>query len=245
MSRSHPAGRAPPPAGGGKFRATVRVRARSGGAPADWAPRPRCGRERGQADRAKQGPDVPVPRRIRGAGSNRRRAGWRCSFSASPRANGGWIPRAGRAARRGGRDWKVISPLKNRSSWPANGLFGRRAPLATVFTSPCSSVNQWTIRLVSVSRVRRMRMACVDCMTGSSGNPGELAMENPENWKNCDDAAVSIQAALPNLSMKPLILAVFSAFIGIASAEEAKVDIALQWQGSHRLDAENPRLQGG
>lgn len=53
---------------------------------------------------------------------------------------------------------------KKRSSWPAKGLFGRRAPLATVFSKPKSSAIQWAIKLVSVSRVRRMRMARVDCM---------------------------------------------------------------------------------
>lgn len=40
--------------------------------------------------------------------------------------------------------------------------------------------------------------------------------------KNCVMTAVLIQAALPNPSMKPLLIAVFSAFIGIASADEGK-----------------------
>lgn len=54
-----------------------------------------------------------------------------------------------------------ISPEKNRSSFPANGLFGLSAPFATVFTNPSLSVNQCTIRLVSVSRVERINMAVV------------------------------------------------------------------------------------
>jgi len=51
-----------------------------------------------------------------------------------------------------------ISPPKNKSSFPENGLFGRRAPRATVLIKPTSAVNQCVIKLVSVSLVRRVRM---------------------------------------------------------------------------------------
>jgi len=34
-----------------------------------------------------------------------------------------------------------ISASKNKSSFPANGLLGRRAPLATVWTQPNDSVH--------------------------------------------------------------------------------------------------------
>ena len=61
---------------------------------------------------------------------------------------------------------KVISAPKNKSIRPAKGLLGRRAPLATVFTKPCEAVNQWTIKLVSVRRVRRVTIATVGCTMG-------------------------------------------------------------------------------
>lgn len=50
-----------------------------------------------------------------------------------------------------------ISASKNKSSRPANGLFGRRAPRATVCTTPMVSVHHETIRLVSLSRLLRRR----------------------------------------------------------------------------------------
>src|SRR5881397_2315889 len=54
-----------------------------------------------------------------------------------------------------------ISASKNKSSFPANGLFGRRAPLATVWMQPNDSVHHETIRLVSLSLRLRKRMAAV------------------------------------------------------------------------------------
>src|SRR5436309_13962457 len=54
-----------------------------------------------------------------------------------------------------------ISASKNKSSFPANGLFGRRAPLATVWMQPNDSVHHDTIRLVSLSLRLRNRMAAV------------------------------------------------------------------------------------
>src|SRR5256885_16126836 len=54
-----------------------------------------------------------------------------------------------------------ISVSKNRSSLPANGLFGRRAPFAAVWMQPNESVHHETIRLVSLSFRFRRRMAVV------------------------------------------------------------------------------------
>jgi hypothetical protein len=60
-----------------------------------------------------------------------------------------------------------ISASKNRSSLPANGLFARRAPLATVCTQPNEFVHQWMIRLVSLSLRLRSKMAVVLSMAVS------------------------------------------------------------------------------
>src|SRR3954462_1811142 len=54
-----------------------------------------------------------------------------------------------------------ISASKNRSSFPANGLLARRAPLAAVWMQPNDSVHQETIRLVSLSLRLRSKMAAV------------------------------------------------------------------------------------
>src|SRR5947199_5851396 len=54
-----------------------------------------------------------------------------------------------------------ISASKNKSSFPANGLFARRAPLATVWMQPNDSVHHETIRLVSLNLRFRNRMAAV------------------------------------------------------------------------------------
>jgi hypothetical protein len=54
-----------------------------------------------------------------------------------------------------------ISASKNKSSFPANGLFARRAPFATVWIHPHDSVHHETIRLVSLNFRLRNRMAAV------------------------------------------------------------------------------------
>src|SRR5437588_5085977 len=54
-----------------------------------------------------------------------------------------------------------ISVSKNKSSFPANGLFARRAPLAAVWMQPNDSVHHETMRLVSLSLRFRRRMAAV------------------------------------------------------------------------------------
>src|SRR5437762_14113132 len=54
------------------------------------------------------------------------------------------------------------SASKNKSSFPANGLLGRRAPLAIVWIQPNDSVHHDTIRLVSLNFRLRRRMAAVD-----------------------------------------------------------------------------------
>src|SRR5205809_6082114 len=54
-----------------------------------------------------------------------------------------------------------ISASKNRSSLPANGLFGRRAPRATVWMQPNDSVHHELMRLVSLSLRFRSRMPVV------------------------------------------------------------------------------------
>jgi hypothetical protein len=53
------------------------------------------------------------------------------------------------------------SASKNKSSYPANGLFGRRAPLAIVWIQPNDSVHHEMIRLVSLNFRFRNRMAAV------------------------------------------------------------------------------------
>lgn len=68
---------------------------------------------------------------------------------------------------------QMMSALKKRSSLPVNGLFGRSAPLATVLMMPCDCVHQVTMRLVSVSLVRRRRMA------------GEFSTEGNEKEGRC------------------------------------------------------------
>src|SRR5437773_3832727 len=54
-----------------------------------------------------------------------------------------------------------ISASKNKSSFPENGLLGRRAPLAIVWIQPNDSVHHETIRLVSLNFRLRSRMAGV------------------------------------------------------------------------------------
>src|SRR5476651_2211114 len=64
-----------------------------------------------------------------------------------------------------------MSASKKRSRRPANGLFGRRAPFATVLIKPWLSVSQVTIRLVSLSLLRRSRIAAEDsisCVDGAT-----------------------------------------------------------------------------
>lgn len=53
--------------------------------------------------------------------------------------------------------------VEKRSSTPAKRLFGRSAPFTTVFSRPESRVNHETMRLVSLNRVFRSRMASVVC----------------------------------------------------------------------------------
>src|SRR6267143_6310384 len=53
------------------------------------------------------------------------------------------------------------SASKNKSRRPANGLFGRRAPRATVWITPIESVHQETIKLVSLNRLFRRRIPLV------------------------------------------------------------------------------------
>src|SRR5438045_7296380 len=54
-----------------------------------------------------------------------------------------------------------ISASKNRSSFPANGLFARRAPFAAVWIQPNDSVHHEMMRLVSLSFRFRKRMPVV------------------------------------------------------------------------------------
>ena len=54
-----------------------------------------------------------------------------------------------------------ISVSKNKSSFPANGLFARRAPRATVWIHPNDSVHHEMMRLVSLSFRFRSKMAAV------------------------------------------------------------------------------------
>src|SRR5438270_13136618 len=59
-----------------------------------------------------------------------------------------------------------ISASKNRSNFPANALFARRAPLAAVWMQPNDSVHHETMRLVSLSFRFRSKMAVVLSMGG-------------------------------------------------------------------------------
>jgi hypothetical protein len=54
-----------------------------------------------------------------------------------------------------------ISASKNKSSFPANGLLGRRAPLAIVWIQPNDSVHHEMIKLVSLNFRFRNRIATV------------------------------------------------------------------------------------
>ena len=124
--------------GVGKFRASGPIRVQSGAAPAGWEPWRRGGRARG-----------PAGREVRGPGCSGFHGGFQELAAIGGEQGGGIVvPRVPRASRRMNTSrkacnsprragWKVISPLKNKSSCPANGLFGRRAPLATVLIKPC------------------------------------------------------------------------------------------------------------
>src|SRR5947209_4633405 len=61
-----------------------------------------------------------------------------------------------------------ISASKNRSNFPANALFARRAPLAAVWMQPNDSVHHETMRLVSLSFRLRSRIAVVLSIGGSN-----------------------------------------------------------------------------
>jgi hypothetical protein len=54
-----------------------------------------------------------------------------------------------------------ISASKNKSNFPANGLLGRRAPLAIVWMQPNASVHQEMMSVVSLNLRLRNRMAAV------------------------------------------------------------------------------------
>src|SRR5438270_5245007 len=61
-----------------------------------------------------------------------------------------------------------ISASKNRSNFPANALFARRAPFAAVWIQPNDSVHHETMRLVSLNLRFRSRMPVVPSIGGSS-----------------------------------------------------------------------------